>query len=135
MNKPTLDRPVGQAVFADLVGTSQPTISRMVRDGILQRGGTLGAWIRGYIATLEAERDALAATDDSAEARAARVALTLATTRLREQQTRMLVREHESQVQSYVNHMLGEVQAVLYRHIPNGVIGRLLAVIPRQQDR
>ena len=133
---PDLDKPANQAQFADLVGSSQPSVSRMVRDGILARGGTLRQWIRAYVAALEAEKDALTgAGDDSAEARAARLALTTATTKLRTQQTRMLVREYVADADRYVKHVLGEVQAVLYRGIPNATVARLLTIIPRQEDR
>lgn len=131
-----LDKPASQSAFADLVRTSQPTISRMVRDGLLPRGGTLRDWIQAYVGVLEAEKEALTGPeDDSAEARAARLELTRATTRLKTQQTKMLVREYEANMKSYVDHLLGEVQAVLYREIPTAVVARLLGVIPDQSRR
>jgi len=131
-----IDKPTTQGEFAELVGCSQPTVSRMVRDGLLTRRGTLRAWIRAYVATLEDEREALAgSSDDSTETRAARLALTVASTRLKEQQARMLVKEYETSAKRYTNRMLGEIQAVLYRQIPNAVVSRLLAIIPKQEDR
>ena len=47
----------------------------------------------------------------------------------------MLVREYETSAKRYTNRMLGEIQAVLYRQIPNAVVSRLLAIIPKQEDR
>ncbi len=136
MNDMDTETRITQASFAELVDVSQPTVHRMVRDGILPRGGTLRAWLRAYIAAIEAERDALAGSaDDSTEARAARLALTRATTKLRQQQTKMLVREYEAAERAYIAHLLDEVQAVLYRQLPAGVVGRLLHVIAKQEDR
>src|SRR5689334_6627747 len=126
-----IEKPITQAAFADLVGTSQPTVSRLVADGTLPRRGKLRDWIRAYVGALETEKEALAGgDDDSAAARAARLALVTATTKLREQQTRMLVREHEASVKQYTDRLLGEVQILLYRKIPDAVVGRLLAIIP-----
>src|SRR5690348_6809055 len=79
-----IDKAATQTDFADLIGTSQPTISRMVSAGILKRGGTVRQWLRDYIADLEAEKEALAGSgDESKEGRAARLALTIATTKLK----------------------------------------------------
>ena len=128
---------VRQADFAALIDRDQSTVSRMLRDGLLPKGGTLRDWIRAYVSVLESEKEALAgsAGDDSAEARAARLALTMATTKLREQQTRMLVRDYEAACKQHLEHVLGEVQAVLYQKIPTAVVGRLLSIIQRQEDR
>lgn len=39
---------VGQAVFGDAVGISQPVVSKMISDGILPAGGTFGEWLLAY---------------------------------------------------------------------------------------
>jgi len=131
-----IDERITQGEFAELVGTSQPTISRMLRDELLPRGGSLRAWMGAYIAAIESERDALLGSgDDSAEARAARLALTTATTRLRSQQTEMLVRQYKADVKAFTDRMLGEVRALLFLQLPAAVVGRLLSVIPAQEDR
>jgi hypothetical protein len=124
-----------QGEFAALVGTSQATVSRMIRDGLLERRDTLGGWIAGYVRALEAEKEALAGDDDSAEARASRLALTRSTTRLRDQQTRALTRETEARIEAFVQRVVGEVRALLFQRIPTGVVGRLLNIIPEQKDR
>jgi phage terminase Nu1 subunit (DNA packaging protein) len=43
-----LSRPCSQAVFAGLVGLTQPTVSRLQADGVIQEGATLGAWLLAY---------------------------------------------------------------------------------------
>lgn len=43
-----LSRPCSQAVFAGLVGVTQPTVSRLQADGVIQDGATLGAWLLAY---------------------------------------------------------------------------------------
>src|SRR5262245_17230255 len=131
-----LDSPITQAAFAELVGVSQPTIHRMIRDGVLPKRGTLRIWLRAYIAALEADRDALTgAGDDSAEARAARLELTKANTRLRTTQAKALEREYEKTAREYVNRLVDEVRVVLFTKIPVATVGRLLNVIPEQEQR
>lgn len=39
---------VSQAFFGDAVGISQPVVSKLLSDGILPAGGTLGEWLLAY---------------------------------------------------------------------------------------
>ena len=39
---------VGQAVFGDAVGISQPVVSQMISDGTLPARGTFGEWLLAY---------------------------------------------------------------------------------------
>ena len=132
----TLDDQVSQADLAELFGVSQPTISRLKRDGILPKRAPLREEIRAYIRAIEAERDALAGSaDDSMEAREARLRLTNVTVKLRERQAALLARRYERDCRAFIERALGEVSTVLYRKIPTATVQRLLTIIPLQEHR
>ena len=129
-----IDKPITQSNFAALVGTSQPTVSHLVADGTLPKGATARAWITAHCAALEAERDASDGVEDSAEGREVRLRLMRSRASLNERQEKILAREHEAVMKRFVDNMLGEVQALLYRRIPNATVARLVGVITKQEN-
>lgn len=47
-----IDRPVTQALFADLVGMTQPRVSQLIDEGVLEDKGSLRQWLRAYAGQL-----------------------------------------------------------------------------------
>jgi phage terminase Nu1 subunit (DNA packaging protein) len=131
-----IEKPITQVQAAELFGVDQATVSRWVAAGILKRGGSGRVWIKARLAALQAEVESLTADgDDSAAGRAARLELTKATTELRRKQAQVLTRDYERAAQRYFANMAAEVRSELFQRIPTAVVGRLLAIIPKTEDR
>ena len=47
----------------------------------------------------------------------------------------MLVRKYKTDAKAFTDHLLAEVRALLFLQLPAAVVGRLLSVIPAQEDR
>lgn len=47
-----IDRPVTQALFADLVGMTQPRVSQLIDEGVLEQHGSCRQWLRAYAGQL-----------------------------------------------------------------------------------
>lgn len=47
-----IDRPVTQALFADLVGITQPRVSQLIDEGVLEDRGSCRQWLRAYAGQL-----------------------------------------------------------------------------------
>lgn len=48
MKRLDLNKACSQEVFADLVGVSQPKVSQMLAEGVLERGATARDWLHAY---------------------------------------------------------------------------------------
>lgn len=52
-----IHRTMTQREFADLVGVSQPTVSKLVAEAILLRGASAEQWLRAYLGHLRARAE------------------------------------------------------------------------------
>ena len=59
-----IDEPCSQALFANIVGISQPSLSRRINDGQMSGSATLAEWLRQYCCSL---RDAASGRGESVE--------------------------------------------------------------------
>lgn len=60
---------VSQREFAQIIGTDEAVVSRLVRRGILPREGTVGDWLRRYTRRLRAQGRARAGGSELGQAR------------------------------------------------------------------